>query len=628
MPKMSRFLCRYQRCWLAFLLGLFVFIIGLNPATAQTNSSQPLSKANIVLDGKNLFEVGNNGNVTATQRAEKINRTLKQQVHSLEAIELEVVGNNQQAMIREQASQQPLLTVSEADIFSADSVVEQAEVWRDRLEAALEQGHLERSPTYLVQAWIYTIGAFLGALALHVSLQVLDKLGSRQIARRLGNPTYLYHWEQSAKLFWRLALLGLQIGLWTAVIWYITDIFPDARSLRHQLFKLITSRIFHLGNSSYSALELLLLLAFTVGLWFVVRGITLLLKTYVLSKIGADTSVQEVVTILAQYILTFLGLIVLWQFWGLDIASLAIVGSVLGVGIGFGLQNITNNLISGLIITLERPIQVGDFVNVSNFVGTVQRIGSRSTEIRTLDQVSIIVPNSRFLESEIINWTHSDPISRLRIPVGVAYGSETATVKTALLEAAKSHPDVLVSPRPLVSFQEFGDSSLNFELLVWTGDPKSQFRLKSDLHYLIDASLRRYRLSVPFPQRDLHLRSPQLDRLLAALPQPKLTEPPVLSLSQETTITDTDHLVHKLRSPQGIEIKDRYYCHNIYQACFIGSEAVSWLVQEQNCTREEAIATGQFLVEQGIIHHVIDKQTFQDGFFFYRFYADEKKLDG
>ncbi|MCA1994006.1 MAG: mechanosensitive ion channel, partial [Coleofasciculus sp. S288] len=354
------------------------------------------------------------------------------------------------------------------------------------------------------------------------------------------------------------------------------------------------------------------------------------------------------------------GLIVLLQIWGLDVRSLAILASVLGVGIGFGVQNITNNLISGLIITLERPIQVGDFVKVGELVGTVERIGARSTEIRTLDQVAIIVPNSRFLETEVINWSHGDPVSRLKLTVPVAYGSDIKKVQAALLEAAKNHPEVLVRPQPQVWFQGFGDCALNFDLLVWTGEPHKQYRVKSDLYYRIEASLRRYGIEVPFPQRDLHVRSPQLEELLTTLLQKNAPmrsenrEAPIKRLyspngnseclqnaagapsedsiyevatsesGEELTAAEVEELVAAMRGEGGLAIADRRYRLNLYPACFIGSEAVEWLVHKRNCTREEAIDLGQLLVDWGIIHHVLDEHPFRDGYFFYRFYADEQ----
>ncbi len=192
-------------------------------------------------------------------------------------------------------------------------------------------------------------------------------------------------------------------------------------------------------------------------------------------------------------------------------SSLTILASALSIGLGIGLQNIAKNFGSGLILVFERPIQVGDFIEVGDLNGTVERIGARSTEIRTLDRVSIIVPNSRFLDSEVINWSHGNPISRLHLPLGVAYGSDPQQVRTVLIESASGHPKVLASPAPSLLFKGFGDSSLDFELLVWTAEPDKQFLLKSDLYFLIYEVLNQNQIEIPFPQRDLHLRSGKVE---------------------------------------------------------------------------------------------------------------------
>ena len=692
---------RVGRCRAVVLLGVLTLLLTLVsvPSSAKSPLANGSAEAPVVVDGRVLFKVRNSGNFTAAERAGIINSNLEQEVQSPKAVKIEVVQENRLTIIRSRrdvnatpaSEERDLVTITEGDVIPGTSPIRQANIWRDLIEEALRQGQLERTPLYYRQAWLYSIGVLLGAIALHFSLRVLGKLASHQLKRWLGHPASPLHpWEPSAKLFLQLALLGLEAGLWTAVGFYITDIFPQARSWRYKLFNFLTSPIVSLGESNYSALQLLLLLAFTIGLWFAVSGLTRIFKFYVLSRTGAELRVQEVVAILTQYVLTFLGLIVLLQIWGLDVRSLAILASVLGVGIGFGVQNITNNLISGLIITLERPIQVGDFVKVGDLVGTVERIGARSTEIRTLDQVTIIVPNSRFLETEVINWSHGDPVSRLRIPVGVAYGSNVEQVQAALLEAAKSHPEVLVRPQPQVWFQEFGESAINFDLLVWTGEPKNQARVKSDLYYRIEASLRRYGIEVPFPQRDLNVRSPQLEEFIAAWLRQNAPTPPekaainspngdklsvsdhvseavatlgasappkeertqaapeenqpqdssvvasVEPLTEQSSATapsgkglaavDIEALVTAMREPGGLEIKDRRDHLNFYPACFIGSEAVEWLVQTQNCTREEAIQLGQILIERGIIHHVLDEYPFRDDYFFYSFYVDEESV--
>ncbi len=657
---------RVQRRWSVVLLGILVLLLTLVPvpSLAQTAPANNAAEASVVLDGQVLFEVKNSGNFTAAQRAEIINKALEQEVFSKGAVDIEVAREGDKVLIRSRTSDRVLVTMTEADVIPGNELSKQAAVWENSIETTLRRSKSERTVGYYQRALLFSVGVLLGAIAIHLGLHFLGKLLSRQLTRWLGDSTFgINHQARSAKLFVQLAILGLQVGLWTAVAFLVTDLFPETRSWRYKLLQFLTSPVLTLGEVNYSALQVLQLVALTVGLWFAVSALTRLFKSYVLVRTGADAGVQDAIAVLTQYLLAFLGMIVLLQSSGLDLRSLAIFASVVGVGIGFGVQNIANNLISGLIITLERPIKIGDFVKVGDLMGTVRRIGARSTEIHTLDQVSILVPNARFLESEVVNWSYGDPVSRLLIPVGVAYGSNLQHVQAALLEAARSHPEVLVRPQPQVWFLGFGESSLDFDLRVWVGEPKKQFRIKSDLNYRIEASLRRYNIEVPFPQRDLNLRSPQLDEVVNTwlhkhTAKPPISrdvaaetlhsangnqqsefpqEPPALTsgvpMSERTLITassektlaaiDIEALVKAMREPGGVEIKDRHHHMNIFPRCFVGSEAVEWLMQTQNCTREEAIDMGQLLVDRGIIHHVVDEHPFRNEYMFYRFYADE-----
>jgi small-conductance mechanosensitive channel len=231
------------------------------------------------------------------------------------------------------------------------------------------------------------------------------------------------------------------------------------------------------------------------------------LRGRVLRHTGISLGAQEAIVFLLRYGLLVLGSLVLLQLWGLDLSSLTLFAGVLGVGVGLGLQGITKNFVSGLVIMFERPIQVGDFVEIGDLEGTVKQVNLRSTEVVTLDAISIIVPNSEFLESRVVNWSHGSPISRLRLPVGVAYGSDPKAVRTALVEACGDHPDVLKQPPPRVFFTGFGESSLDFQLLAWISQPMRQYDIRSDLNFRIEAALRRHGITVPFPQRDLHLRA-------------------------------------------------------------------------------------------------------------------------
>ncbi len=634
--------------WKLILLSLFVLMLTWlhQQVLAQSPTINTTEKAPIVVDGYVLFQVGSLRNFSAQQRANIINDILAEEVRSPLPVNIIVFQENQHTVIRNQTTKRHLLSVTEVDVISGSNTFEQAVIWKEHLKKALERGQFERTSSYLSRAILLSLGIVLGALSTHVGLIFLGIWARKKWFSESTQATSSIHLRRPfLKPLWRGFLLISPIILWLSGIIYVCYLLPQARSIVHQIRMLLGQPIFSLGKNSYSAIQLLLLLALTVGLWFLVKGFVFFLKSYLLSRLGANRSVQEVVGTLTQYILLFLGLIILLQLWGLDLSALAIIASVLGVGIGFGLQNIANNFISGLIIILERPIQVGDFIKLGDLVGTVQNVGARSTEVKTADGVSIIVPNSRFLESEVINWSHGDSTSAVRLPVGVAYGSDIKKVRVALLKAAREHQEILVTPRPKVLFQEFGESSLNFELRVWLKEPRNQFRIKSELNYAIDKNFRDYGIEIPFPQRDLNLRSPYLQQLIQGMlpkmemtPQdisksdPEVNHDMVMSLLDngleplEDRLTDNDLkvLVKQMRSPGGVIIQDRHYRLNIYPACFIGSDVVNWLVEKQNYTREEAIELGQILLERGIIHHVLDQHHFKDSYLFYRFCDDEQ----
>ncbi|MEA5532614.1 mechanosensitive ion channel domain-containing protein [Crocosphaera sp. XPORK-15E] len=634
--------------WKLILISLLTLMLTWLPLpiSAQSPTLNSLDKSPIIVDGIVLFQVGSLNNFSAQQRADIINKTLAEEVLSPEPVELIIFQDLQQTVIRNYTTKRHLLSVTEVDVIEGINSFEQAVIWKKHLSQALERGQFERSSAYLSQAILSSLGIILAVIIIQAFLIFLGVWAEKKWFREWNQITSnFYVSKEFIKLLWRIFLLVSPILIWLSGILYICYLFPQSRSRFYQVKMLLWQPIFTLGDKSYSALQLLLLLALTVGLWFLVKGLVFLIKSYLLSRLGANRTVQEIVGTFTQYIFLFLGLIILLQLWGLDLSALAIIASVLGVGIGFGIQNIANNFISGLIIILERPIQVGDFIKLGDLVGTVQNVGSRSTQIKTWDGVSIIVPNSRFLESEVINWSHGDSTSAIRLPIGVAYGSDIKRVRVALLKAAREHQEILANPRPKVLFQEFGDSSLNFELRVWLKEPRHQFRIKSDLNYAIEKNLRDYGIEIPFPQRDLNLRSPHLQQLIKGLFPTKeiitsdssksakfvdeylassLSEKELDPLEERLTDSELKALVKQMRSPNGLSLEDRRYRLNIYPDCFIGSEAVNWLVEHQNYTREEAIEFGQILIERGIIHHVLDQHSFEDSYLFYRFCDNEK----
>jgi small-conductance mechanosensitive channel len=246
------------------------------------------------------------------------------------------------------------------------------------------------------------------------------------------------------------------------------------------------------------------------------------LRDLILPRTKLEPVVQYTITMLVGYFLAGLGAyLALTEVFNLQ--SLGYVVAALSVGIGFGLQEIVSNFVSGLILLLERPLRVGDIVQVGETEGIVEKINIRATTLRTRDNVYILVPNRDFVAKEVTNFVYTDPRLRLLIDVGVAYGSDTALVRRVLLDVADQDGRVLARPAPDVYFQNFGDSSLDFRLLVWISDSISKHRIASDLRFAIDAAFRRNGIQIPFPQRDLHLRTAEAAVILRgeALPAPE-----------------------------------------------------------------------------------------------------------
>jgi len=216
--------------------------------------------------------------------------------------------------------------------------------------------------------------------------------------------------------------------------------------------------------------------------------------------------------------LTFIliGAIIAFQSIGINLSGLAVIFGLLSVGIGFGLQNITSNFVAGLILLFERPIKVGDRVTVGDIEGDVMDINIRSTTVRSLNNIAIIVPNSEFVSSQVVNWSHGDRKIRLDIEVGVSYQSDLDTVLRSLKEVALENPEILRDPEPDVHLREFGDSSWNMKLRIWIDNPKRHPVVRSDINCAIVRKFRENGVEIPFPQRDLHLRSPLPTPLLVS----------------------------------------------------------------------------------------------------------------
>jgi small-conductance mechanosensitive channel len=228
---------------------------------------------------------------------------------------------------------------------------------------------------------------------------------------------------------------------------------------------------------------------------------------------------------MAYYVLIILVFLAALANAGIELNKFTVITGALGVGVGFGLQNVVNNFASGLILLFERPIRVDDTVEVGGLVGTVRRIGARSSTIQTFQGAEVIVPNSNLIANQVINWTLSSPWRRVDIPVGVAYGTNPEEVIKLLVGVASAYSGVMRSPEPSAFFLGFGDSALNFELRFWSARQDTWFQLKSDVSVAVGKALADAGIEIPFPQRDLHVRS--IDgSAAAALSPPKAKAEP------------------------------------------------------------------------------------------------------
>jgi small-conductance mechanosensitive channel len=249
--------------------------------------------------------------------------------------------------------------------------------------------------------------------------------------------------------------------------------------------------------------------AFIVALWvgtLLSRFIRFILAEDVFTRVRLPRGVPATISMMVNYGIITVAFFIALAVAGFDLTRFALIAGALSVGIGFGLQNVVNNFVSGLILAFERPISVGDSVEVGPLMGRVNRIGIRSSVVRTFDGSEVIVPNADFISKEVINWTLSDVNRRLIVPAGVAYGTNPHQVLELLVKVARTHPDVLQEPEPYALFIGFGASSLDFELRAWC-DFSEGLRIKTELNLGIHDALKEAGIEIPFPQRDLHLRS-------------------------------------------------------------------------------------------------------------------------
>jgi small-conductance mechanosensitive channel len=274
---------------------------------------------------------------------------------------------------------------------------------------------------------------------------------------------------------------------------------------------LLEAPLFKLGEAQITLLSLLYFLLLLLLLIYL-SGKGRILVSRVLARRGMELGVREATGAIVRYVMLFIGMLVILQTIGIDLTALSILTGAVGLGIGFGLQNIANNFISGIIILFERPVRIGDRIAVGDVEGDVIRIGARSTTVLTNDNIDIIIPNSKLITENVVNWTHQERKVRFRIPVTVAYHMDVRNVEHALLEAAREVPDVLDTPAPGVRFMQFGENGLEFELRAWTTTlVQRKGKFTSALNFAIYDKFKEHQIEIPYPQRDVHIRSSKID---------------------------------------------------------------------------------------------------------------------
>ena len=282
------------------------------------------------------------------------------------------------------------------------------------------------------------------------------------------------------------------------------------------VFDVLNYNLFVLGETRITPFGIVYIVCLIVALFYLSNRLKNVLVTRLLAKTRLDRGAQQAIGTITRYLILFIGLLIIFQTVGIDLTALSVLAGAVGIGIGFGLQNIANNFISGLIILIERPIKVGDRIEVDDVDGEVISIGARSTTVKTNDSIAIIVPNSKVISENVVNWSFGGEMVRFKIPVGVAYDSDIDFVTEILLSIAADNVDVVDHPPPTVRLIELGPSALQFELRAWSRAKLHRpGQFMSNINYEIVKRFRENGIKMPYPQRELHIRTrkrPTVDR--------------------------------------------------------------------------------------------------------------------
>jgi small-conductance mechanosensitive channel len=285
------------------------------------------------------------------------------------------------------------------------------------------------------------------------------------------------------------------------------NMLETVKLLLEQFKRVFEYPLFSLSSTEFTAGSIIVFLLSLFLLLYLSKVFKTFLIKKVLIRYNEDIGVRQAMGTIARYIIVVLGLFIIIQANGIDLSGLAIIGGALGVGIGFGLQSITNNFVSGIVILLERPIKIGDRIEVGDTTGDVTKISARATTVMTNDGISVIIPNSEFIASRVINWSYSGRIVRFKVPLPAPYGVDKDKVIKLLLEVATEDENVRSEPPPHVRLKEFADSALTFELVFWTSTlMHRQGMMKSRIRLAVYQKFADNNITIPFPQMDLHVK--------------------------------------------------------------------------------------------------------------------------
>ncbi|MFT5729609.1 MAG: potassium efflux system protein [Desulforhopalus sp.] len=319
--------------------------------------------------------------------------------------------------------------------------------------------------------------------------------------------------QNAAKIVYDISppLILAHSVIWFSLVLNYLSIFP---TLGETLSALVSIE-FVLFSHIITPKSILVIVFAFYATFLTSRGINAFLIQEILPRYRVTRGVQASITRLVHYSIIVIGLLVLLNLLGFKLGDIAIIGGALGVGIGFGLKEIVNNFVSGLILLFERPIKVGDVIVVGQDMGEVTSLGLRATTVQTFDNAEIVIPNAELITCSVTNWTLTEKRVRVKIPIGVAYGTDISNVLKILLSCADSNPTVITQPPPKALFLAFGDSSLDFELRAWIADFDDFLTARSELNQDIENEFQMAGIEIPFPQRDLHLKSVDTDAIKA-----------------------------------------------------------------------------------------------------------------